>query len=185
MMLEELKEDYIERYSGIKLVFGEGIKNTKIMLVGEAPGANEEKQGRPFVGVAGKNLDEFLKIVGIERQDIYITNVVKLRPTKNSPKTGNAVNRPPTKEEIDTFLPLLEKEIEEIKPKFIVTLGNVPLKAVTRNQKITIGDVHGQNLDIEGQKVLPLYHPASIIYNRSLKEIYLEDLIKIKSLINN
>jgi len=185
MMLEEIKDNYIERYSGIKLVFGEGIKDAKIMLVGEAPGANEEKQGRPFVGVAGKNLDEFLKIVGLERQDIYITNVVKLRPSKNSPKTGNAVNRPPTKEEIEAFLPLLEKEIEEINPKFIVTLGNVPLKAVTKNQKITIGDVHGQKLDVEGKNVLPLYHPASIIYNRSLKETYLEDLTKIKDCINN
>ena len=185
MDLKELKKDYIERYRHIKLVFGEGLKNAKIMLIGEAPGASEEKQGRPFVGVAGKNLDEFLKIMELERADIYITNVVKLRPSKSNPKTGNTVNRPPTKEEIEDFLPLLEKEIEEIKPEFIVTLGNVPLKAVTKNQKITIGDVHGQKIDVNGQKILPLYHPASIIYNRSLKQTYLNDLSNIKKLMNS
>ena len=168
-------------YSDKRIVFGDGNINTKILLIGEAPGGDEEKQGRPFVGKAGKNLDEFIEIVGLERSDLYITNVVKIRPINLSPKTGKPVNRTPNTEEISFFLPYLKEEIKVVSPELIVTLGNVPLKAVTGDKKITIGDVHGNILEIDGFKLCPLYHPASIIYNRSLKDTYLEDLEKIKN----
>ena len=122
------------------IVFGEGAENHALMMIGEAPGGDEEKQGRPFVGKAGKNLSAFLEVVGLKREEIYISNVVKLRTTKESPKTGKAVNRPPSAEEIAFFLPYLLEEIKVISPKVVVTLGNVPLKAVTGEKKAGIGD---------------------------------------------
>ncbi|WP_394266627.1 uracil-DNA glycosylase, partial [Anaerotignum sp.] len=115
---------------------------------------------------------------------IYISNVVKLRPTKESPKTGKAVNRPPSKDEIAFFLPFLQEEIKVVNPQWIVTLGNVPLKAVTGDAKAVIGDWHGKPFTLEDGKILfPLYHPAAIIYNRALSETYQEDLMTLKKLL--
>ena len=182
--LHKLKEEYKKKYADKKLVFGEGDENTKVLLVGEAPGGEEEKLGRPFVGKAGKNLDEFITLAGLERKDLYITNVVKYRPTKLSPKTGKPVNRTPDSKEIEDFKPLLKEEIASVNPKVVVTLGNVPLKAVTDNNKITIGDCHGTVLECNGIKIFPLYHPASIIYNRSLADTYKEDVFKLKEYLN-
>lgn len=170
-------------YKEKTLVYGDGSLHPQIMLIGEAPGGDEEKQGRPFVGKAGKNLTEFLTAIGLQREDLYISNVVKLRPTRQSPKTGKPVNRPPSKEEIAFFLPFLQEEIRLVNPKLIVTLGNVPLKAVT-GENISIGDCHGILRHLDGNRCLfPLYHPAAIIYNRSLKEIYHADLEVLKNLI--
>jgi uracil-DNA glycosylase family 4 len=182
--LHKLKEEYKRKYEDRKLVFGEGDENTKVLLVGEAPGGEEEKLGRPFVGKAGKNLDEFIVLAGLERKDLYITNVVKFRPTKLSPKTGRAVNRTPDKNEIEDFLPLLKEEIKSVNPQVVVTLGNVPLKAVTEDSKISIGDCHGKVIEKGGIKIFPLYHPASIIYNRSLADTYKEDVLKLKEYLN-
>ena len=120
------------------LVFGEGPKNPKLMLIGEAPGEQESLMGRPFVGKAGKNLDHFLALVGLVRGEIYITNVVKFRPTKTG-ATGRLSNRPPTREEIALFRPWLMAEIARVNPGVIATLGNVPLQAVT-DSRITIGE---------------------------------------------
>ncbi|WP_312045304.1 uracil-DNA glycosylase [Anaerotignum sp.] len=167
-----------------KLVFGEGAQMPVLMMIGEAPGGDEEKQGRPFVGKAGKNLSSFLEVIGLEREEIYISNVVKLRPTKSSPKTGKEVNRPPSKEEIAFFLPYLMEEIQLIAPKMIVTLGNVPLKAVSGDNNVTIGEVHGKPYNLEEERVLfPLYHPAAIIYNRALSQVYQEDLAILKEFL--
>ena len=158
------------------LVFGEGPKHAKLMLIGEAPGEQETLQGRPFVGKAGQNLDHFLALAGLSREEIYISNAVKLRPTKTG-KTGRLSNRPPTKDEIALFRPWLMREIEEVAPGMIATLGNVPLRAVT-GRSLSIGEVHGQVLDA-GETGLPLfalYHPASLIYNRSLTDVYEQDV---------
>lgn len=172
-------------YGEKKLVFGEGSSTPLLMMIGEAPGGDEEKQGKPFVGKAGKNLSSFLEVIGLKREEIYISNVVKLRPTKVSPKTGKAVNRPPSREEIAFFLPYLVEEIQLISPKIIVTLGNVPLKAVSGDKNISIGDVHGKPYPLEKNQILfPLYHPAAIIYNRALSEIYQEDLLTLKGFLN-
>ncbi|MBQ7886521.1 MAG: uracil-DNA glycosylase [Clostridia bacterium] len=158
------------------LVFGEGPLNPVLMLIGEAPGEQESLQGRPFVGKAGKNLDHFLELAGLKREEIYISNAVKIRPTKVS-KTGRVSNRPPTREEIALFRPWLMREIAEVRPKMIATLGNVPLGAVTAGKQ-TIGQVHGTVIPA-GETGLPLfalYHPASLIYNRSLESVYEKDV---------
>ena len=181
--LENMKNEYIQKYSDRKLVFGEGKTDGGIMLIGEAPGGEEEKMGRPFVGKAGKNLDEFIELAGLRREDLYITNVVKFRPTSISEKTGRNVNRTPSREEIEDFVPLLKNEISTYKPYLIVTLGNVPLKAVTGNNRLSIGDCHGKIMQLEGLNIYPLYHPASVIYNRNLKNVYASDVKNIKEYI--
>lgn len=170
------------------LVFGEGkADHPPVMLIGEAPGEQETLQGRPFVGKAGKNLDGFLEAVGLRREDIYISNVVKVRPTKLSPK-GSVSNRPPNREELLLFTPYLLEEILLVQPGVIVTLGNVALRALMGRDAV-IGALHGkvltttishekQSLDVP---VFPLYHPASVIYDRSLSAVYQEDLKALRA----
>ena len=175
---QELKDFVAAHMPGREdmLVFGEGPKKPKLMLIGEAPGEQETLQGRPFVGKAGKNLNHFLELAQLDRSEIYISNAVKLRPTKVG-KTGRISNRPPTKDEIALFRPWLIREIQEIAPQMIATLGNVPLGAVT-GQRITIGEVHGRIIpaDETGLRLFALYHPASLIYNRSLESVYEQDV---------
>lgn len=182
---EECKRSYRQHWpeQAERLVFGDGNANRpRLMLIGEAPGAQEALQGKPFVGKAGKNLTEFLTAVGLLRSDLYISNVVKFRPTKISP-AGRLVNRPPTRKEINWFSPWLYQEISIIRPDALVTLGNVPLSVFVPG--VTIGDTHGvwRKIDVTGQNTgmfsLPLfalYHPASVIYNRSLAAVYQQDL---------
>ena len=183
---DALKEAFAQSNIPGSLVYGEGpIYQPDLMLIGEAPGAQQELQGRPFVGKAGKNLDEFLSVIGLKRQEIYISNVVKIRPSKISP-AGRIVNRPPNTSEKAFFIPWLLKEIELISPKMIVTLGNVALQVFSPSP---IGAVHGQKLLISEANeqpqvtLFPLYHPASIIYNRALKAVYDEDLQALKNII--
>ena len=181
---DELKVKMLEsEYKDKPPVFGYGPLNAKIALIGEAPGGDEEKQGRPFVGKAGKNLTELLNTIGLSREEIYITNTVKIRPTKISPKTGNNLNRPPDKNEIVFFKPFLLRELEIIAPDYIVTLGNVALNAVS-DKKTGIGDCHGRITDTGLYvNVFALYHPAAIIYNQSLKQVYLDDLNKLATIL--
>lgn len=167
------------------MVFGEGDPCAKIMLIGEAPGAEETRLSRPFVGRAGKNLDGFLCALGLERSDIYVTNVLKYRPYKVSAR-GTVSNRPPKPHEIEFMLPFLLREIETVAPRVVVTLGNVPLKAVYKKDAV-IGGCHALPLKAAalslGFMLFPLYHPASIIYNPLLKTVYNEDLEKLKAYI--
>lgn len=172
-----------ESFPNRRVVFGEGKQNAEIMLIGEAPGGEEDKQGRPFVGSAGKNLNEFLEVIELKREDIFISNVVKLRPFKLSPKTQKPINRPPNKEELSFFIPYLLKEIEIVSPKIVVTLGNTALQAVLGDKKAVIGEYHGKITEKNNLKLFALYHPASIIYNQSLKTVYAEDLAKLKEII--
>lgn len=180
--LEKYKQELRAFIAGVMpgrenaLVFGEGPMRPRLMLIGEAPGEQESLLGRPFVGKAGKNLDHFLALAQMDRSEIYISNAVKIRPTKTG-KTGRLSNRPPTRDEIALFRPWLLKEIELVKPAMIATLGNVPLQAVT-GTRATIGQVHGRVMDA-GEAGLPLfalYHPASLIYNRSLENTYEQDV---------
>ena len=156
------------------LVFGEGRVGAPVMMVGEAPGEQESLLGRPFVGKAGRNLDAFLDEAGMDRGALYVTNTVKVRPTKRS-ASGRTVNRPPTQEEIRLFLPWLLKEIELVGPRYIITLGNVPLKALLGRESV-IGELHGSFIDWNGRVLFPMYHPASIIYNPALKAVYSGDI---------
>lgn len=169
------------------VVHGEGNIEAAMVLVGEAPGSKEVELGRPFVGQAGKNLDEFLKVVELERKEIYITNVVKTRPYKINSRTGRKNNRPPNKEELMFFTGRLHEELKLIGPSLVVTLGNTALRAVTGEGALAISDVHGCPYEKEGMgfRVFPLYHPAAVIYNRALRPVYLDDLKELKAYIKN
>jgi len=188
LKIEELNIELAKKMSNSEYaykrpVFGLGPENAKIALIGEAPGGEEEARGKPFVGKAGKNLTEFLNIIGLLRSEIYITNAVKLRPSKISPKTGKELNRSPNVAEIKFFNTFLHKELEIIAPKYIVTLGNVPLLAVT-GQNLKIGDCHGTLIKAEAyENIFALYHPAAVIYNQSLKDVYLKDLAMLRKIV--
>ena len=161
------------------LVLGDGKKDAPVlMLIGEAPGETEVIKQRPFVGKAGKNLDEFLSLAHLSREEIFVSNVVKIRPTEIGP-TGRKRNRAPNKEELALFIPWLMKEIAAVQPRALVTLGNVPLKALV-NEPITIGDCHGTWQESKaGVPLFSLYHPASIIYRRALAPVYEEDVLRL------
>ncbi len=172
------------------IVLGEGkCDHPPVMLIGEAPGEQESLQGKPFVGKAGKNLDSFLQVLELNREDIYISNVVKIRPTKVSDK-GRVSNRPPNREELALFTPYLMEEILRVQPQLIVTLGNVALRALC-GSKAVIGEMHGREtlVTVQHEKqaaefaLFPLYHPASIIYNHSLQQVYDSDLQVLKTLL--
>lgn len=174
-----------EHFGGaVPLVFGDGDEASKIVLVGEAPGKTEVEQGKPFVGQAGKNLEEFINILGITRHDLYITNVVKFRPFKVNPDTGRESNRTPTKDEIRISTDFIERELSVIQPKLVASLGNTALRCILKDDRITIGVMHGNpiNVRFSGAEfvLFPLYHPASIIYNRALRDVYLQDLMKLR-----
>lgn len=161
-------------------VFGEGRPGARIMLIGEAPGAEETKLGHPFVGKAGKQLDALFCRFGVMREDAFITNVVKYRPVVRSEKSTR--NRTPLPAEVKAALPLLKTEILHLKPQVILTLGNTPLKAIYSlacDKAPVIGSAHGsiQPVEIEGEmfSLIPLYHPASGIYNRTLVEVMEQD----------
>lgn len=162
-----------------RMVPGEGNGDRPLlMLVGEAPGAQEAEQGRPFVGRAGKNLDGFLRALDISRGDIYITNTVKIRPTLPGQKGGEK-NRPPTQAEVRLFLPWLQEEMAAVRPRAVVTLGNTPLKAVC-GRDASIGEMHGLMHALASDlRVFALYHPAAVIYNQTLKAVYERDLERL------
>lgn len=190
--LSEFYDEYIENFKDKIVVTGIGNIDAKLMLIGEAPGKDEIKKNEPFVGAAGKNLNIFLDSIGVKREDIFITNSIKYRLSKPSSLTGRLVNTPAKHIDVEMNREYLIREIGIISPEIIVTLGNVPLKSVTGDFKLNIGDVHGKALNIkmvmfggdeQGIKLFPLYHPASIIYNRSLQDVYLEDVIRLKEVL--
>lgn len=161
-------------------VFGEGPETPFLVLVGEAPGAEETKLSRAFVGKAGRQLDELLQVAGIPRDEVYITNAVKYRPVTVSARSMR--NRTPGREEIQSSLPLLREELLLLRPRCIATLGNVPLFAVLSlfgQHKKVIGDAHGCALSAAmgewNTTLFPLYHPASTIYNRALLPVCFTD----------
>lgn len=185
--LQNFNNRYLKEYYGKEVVLGDGNVNANVLLIGEAPGKDEVKLAKPFVGAAGKNLDEFLAIVGIDRNSIYITNAIKYRLSRVNLDTGRIVNRPATVDEIKSNRMFLAEEVNIIAPRFIVTLGNVPLKSIINDYGIGIGTVHGELKNItlfeKDYSLFPLYHPASIIYNRKLKDVYIKDLEKLKDII--
>lgn len=154
------------------LVIGDGSLDAKIMFIGEAPGKNEDEKGLPFVGAAGKFLDEMLGSVGLDRQDVYITNIVKYRPPSN---------RDPLPEEKRAFLPFLMRQINIIQPQVIATLGRHSMECFMPDKKIS--QVHGRTFPavLGGHKlsIVALYHPAAALYNGGLREQLLEDFKKV------
>ena len=160
-------------------VIGEGSHSAEIMFVGEAPGENEAKTGRPFCGRAGKVLDELLASVGIERKNVYVTNVVKDRPPGN---------RDPYPDEIVIYAPFLDRQIEIIKPKVVATLGRFSMGYVMNRYGLEwelapISVLHGQVFSAKDFKFVPLYHPAAAIYNQHLLDTLKEDFKVLKTLV--
>ena len=159
-------------------VIGEGSHTASIMFIGEAPGENEAKTGKPFCGRAGKVLDILLESVGIERKDVYVTNIVKDRPPKN---------RDPLPEEIEIYAPFLDRQIEIISPRVIATLGRFSMQYVMHRYGLdfeldSISKIHGQTFETSNFKLVPLYHPAAAIYNQHLLDTLKEDFKALKNL---
>lgn len=159
---------------------GHGNPDARIFFVGEAPGAKEDETGIPFVGQAGKILDENLQEIGLAREDVWIGNVVRYRPTTNDGKR----NRKPRKGEEKACLPLLMKEIEIVDPDIIVPLGTTAWQALTE-KKESISNVAGEQLTWKGRIMFPMYHPAYAIYNREIREDMVEHMKELKTLIDS
>lgn len=177
------------RACGLSFVYADGAATSKVILIGEAPGKDEVRCGKPFSGKAGAILDEILEKTGIAREDLYITNTVKYRLAANGSRPGTLKNRPVKSQEIIYGLDWLKHEIETIRPALIITLGNVSLKAILLLKKCAIMSVsacHGKAQEITigdtESLLVPLYHPASQIYNHDLKQVFEEDFYYIKNL---
>lgn len=155
-----------------QLVFGTGNPDTDLMFVGEAPGKNEDLQGEPFVGAAGKFLNEMLASIGLERKDIYITNIVKYRPPDN---------RDPTPEEISEFVPYLKRQIAVIRPKLVIFLGRHSMSVFL--PELRISQAHGKPVRKGGQVFLPLFHPAAALYNGGMRDTLMADFGLIPAIL--
>jgi uracil-DNA glycosylase len=164
-------------------VIGQGDYYADIMFIGEAPGEKEAKTGRPFCGASGRLLDEFLASIQLEREAVYITNVVKDRPPNN---------RDPHKGEIELYTPFLKRQIEIIQPKVFAALGRFSMKFIltlfdAAEKKQKISDLHGKVIQVEtaygGAHVVPLYHPAVALYNANQKVTLLEDFKVLRQFV--
>ena len=155
-----------------QLVFGEGNPDAELVFIGEAPGKKEDQTGKPFVGAAGRFLNDMLASIGLKRDDVYITNIVKYRPPNN---------RDPLPEEKSAFMPFLESQLEVIKPKLTITLGRHSLNCFLPDLKIS--EVHGQIQKLNGRDLLPLFHPAAALYNGGLRQTLLDDFASIPALL--
>lgn len=178
--LDAIKDDIIKNKvcpelaaSAKQLVFGSGSPNAEMVLIGEAPGKNEDEQGLPFVGAAGKFLNEMLASISLGREDVYITNIVKYRPPNN---------RDPLPQEKQAFLPYLRSQLEVIKPKLVITLGRHSMDSLLPG--LQISKCHGQPKRFEGQVYLPLFHPAAALYNGSLRATLMSDFSNIPRILS-
>jgi len=183
VLLEQIKADIIKNNvcpnlarEATNLVMGDGDTNADIVIIGEAPGKKEDESGLPFMGAAGKFLNEMLDSVGIERRDVFITNIVKYRPPKN---------RDPSKQEKAEFWPYLLRQLDVIQPKVVVTLGRHSMGYFL--PQANIGEVHGQpsGVEIDNLKltVVPLYHPAAALYRRSMRSVLIDDFKQLPKII--
>jgi DNA polymerase len=155
-----------------KAVPGEGPANAEIMFVGEGPGFHENEQGRPFVGAAGKFLEELLDNIGLKREQVFICNVVKCRPPGN---------RDPEPDELQACADYLDRQIKTLNPKVIVTLGRYSMERFFPGAKISA--IHGQAKKVEGRVVVAMFHPAAALHQPSLKQSVVEDFKKLPALI--
>ncbi len=209
--MREIKENPVcENAGGYSFVLGDGLADSRVVLIGEAPGKDEVLEGRPFVGKAGGILNEFMEGAGIVRKELFITNAIKFRLAREGKGGRGLANRPAKTKEILQSAAYLYRELQIIEPDFIVTLGNVPLRAVAMciegangggefdnmlgELSAGVGDCHGRAFygalknsanGGKGSTLVSLYHPASTIYNRSLKNVYAEDLENLGNLIKN
>jgi uracil-DNA glycosylase family 4 len=187
--LDEIKEAILKAKvapelaaSATQLVFGDGSPTSDIVFIGEAPGKNEDIQGKPFVGAAGKFLNEMLQGIGLERKDVYITNIVKYRPPNN---------RDPLPEEKKAFLPYLQAQLEVIQPKIVVTLGRHSMNCFLPD--LQISKIHGEakrirismkeSDDVLTIVILPLFHPAAALYNGGMRQTLIDDFAAIPEIL--
>ena len=178
--LEQIKADILKQNicpdlakTATQLVFGDGNPEADIVFIGEAPGKNEDEQGIPFIGAAGKFLAEMLETIHLKREQVYITNIVKYRPPNN---------RDPLPEEKAAFLPYLQKQLEAIKPLVVVTLGRHSMDSLVPGLKIS--EVHGQPKRYRGMVYLPLFHPAAALYNGGLRQTLVDDFSLIPAILD-
>lgn len=146
---------------------GEGNPQPELLFIGEGPGADEDRQGRPFVGAAGQLLDKMIKAMGFEREEVFIANIVKCRPPGN---------RTPEEAEAASCLPWLEQQVSVLQPKIICTLGNTPLRALSGNQRAGITRQRGQPFQWQHIPVIPTFHPSYLLRNAEAKKPCWEDL---------
>ena len=151
---------------------GEGPEHAEIMMIGEAPGFHEDRQGRPFVGAAGNLLDELLAAINLKRDQIYICNVLKCRPPQN---------RDPLPEEIEACKPYLDQQIALIQPKIIITISRFAMARWFADKKIS--EIHGKPKKFGNLVVLPMYHPAAALHQPSLRRVLEEDFKKIPGIL--
>jgi len=187
--LDEIKETILKAKvtpelaaSATQLVFGDGNPAADIVFIGEAPGKNEDIQGKPFVGAAGKFLNEMLQEIGLERKDVYITNIVKYRPPNN---------RDPLPEEKKAFLPYLQAQLEAMQPKLVVTLGRHSMNCFLPD--LQISKIHGEAKrirismketdDVLTIVILPLFHPAAALYNGGMRQTLIDDFTAIPDIL--
>ncbi len=152
------------------IVFGEGNPHAELIFIGEAPGREEDIQGRPFVGDAGKLLTRLIEKMGLTRKDVYIANIVKCRPP---------MNRDPEADEIETCRGFLERQIEIIKPQVIMSLGRIAVQTLTGNTKARITAMRGKFVDYKGIPLMPTFHPAYLIRNPRDKWLTWDDAQKV------
>jgi DNA polymerase len=175
--LERIREDIGEctrcklHEGRTHIVFGEGNPNAELMFVGEGPGADEDATGRPFVGAAGRLLDRIIEAIGFKRDDVYIANVVKCRPPGN---------RKPEKDESSTCQQFLFRQIDVIRPKVIVALGNTPVESLL-GLKLGITKARGEFYDYHGMKLMPTFHPAYLLRDPTKKREVWEDMKKVRA----
>lgn len=182
-ILDQLAQEIIDKNicpelkaQATQLVMGDGNPNADIVFIGEAPGKNEDLQGKPFVGAAGKFLNAMLEAAGMDRSDVYITNIVKYRPPNN---------RDPLPEEKAAFWPYLLKQLQIIEPKVVITLGRHSMEYFLPDMKI--GQIHGEpkRISFGDHKivVMPLFHPAAALYNGGLRQTLIDDFLKVPEVI--
>jgi DNA polymerase len=155
-------------------VFGVGRQDADVLFIGEAPGKNEDLKGEPFVGAAGKLLDELLASAGLQRSDVYIANILKCRPPGN---------RDPQAEEIDTCTPFLREQVRIIDPAVIVTLGNFSTRFILKTTRGITG-LRGTVQQAGRFTVLPIFHPAAALYDNSKRDVLFEDFAKLRELLD-
>tara|TARA_B100000029_G_scaffold463066_1_gene496082 strand:- start:2985 stop:3587 length:603 start_codon:yes stop_codon:yes gene_type:complete len=151
---------------------GEGPETATIMIIGEAPGQNEDQQGRPFVGAAGKLLDQLLRSIDMKREEVFITNTLKCRPINN---------RDPLINESAACKKYLDRQIDLISPRIVITLGRYALSAFMPNAKI--GNVRGTIQSVDDKLVFPIYHPAAALHQNRFRQIISEDIQKLPTLL--
>jgi len=189
--LEQIRDEIVQKHvcpdlaaSATQLVFGDGSPDATVVFIGEAPGKNEDEQGKPFVGAAGKFLNEMLAQIGLSREDVYITNIVKYRPPNN---------RDPLPEEKKAFLPFLQAQLEVIQPQLVVTLGRHSMNCFLPD--LQISKIHGEpkriKIRLKQQPdqamsivIMPLFHPAAALYNGSLRQTLIDDFARIPHVLS-